>query len=179
MERHYNSHAKIRSFQCESCDGSFLYKWDLKKHQERHKGDKVFDCESCDKKFITKYELKFHYNRIHNTIRSSKCDVCNKTFKHHSYLKNHLKIHSRGLNKHATYTDEIKMPLKISTRYQCETCYKTFPHKSTMKAHMKSHFNQEIFKCNPCNKTFSRKDNLRTHEKSRKHLINITAVKTQ
>ena len=44
---------------------------------------------------------------------------------------------------------------------------------------MKSHFIQGPFKCDPCDQTFSHKDALKTHEKSHKHLITITAVKTQ
>lgn len=75
------------------CMKEYLTKFNLKKHIEiAHIGKKLFVCEVCCKSLSSKQVLKEHMH-IHQGIKSHKCSVCRKKFRHYSHLALHRKKH--------------------------------------------------------------------------------------
>ena len=126
-------HRKIKSFKCTQCEKVFTRNWSLKSHiktvHERVKdvkcnacekefsssGDclnhyknvhgikvKAHKCDICDMAYFTKARLKYHKEKKHTKVKS-KCDLCEKTFDHLSFLTTHRK-----------YTHAIEKKFKCS-----------------------------------------------------------------
>ncbi|XP_050425422.1 zinc finger protein OZF-like [Adelges cooleyi] len=107
----------------------------------------LFDCK---KNLISHIKLHCQFKMCSSfkmEENSYQCDVCQMTFPHLKYLRNHKKIH-------------IKEKL-----FQCNLCYKTFTDQSNYGRHQKTHSGENPFTCHVCKKKFSRKSNLNTHIK--------------
>ncbi|XP_068086649.1 myc-associated zinc finger protein isoform X2 [Anabrus simplex] len=80
-------------------------------------------CNVCLKIFANTYSLKRHLVS-HSSLRPFVCQICDKTFKDHSYLVKHERIHSR--------------PVK---RLTCVYCDLPFTQQSSLDKHVKNtHF---------------------------------------
>lgn len=80
------------------------------------------------------------------------CDVCQKTFKTKSGIKNHFR----------------RMHLKMiptQDSYECEECNAKFASLRNLKRHQKTHNPEKSFKCSFCDSKFHTQQNQYYHEK--------------
>ncbi|KAI8118465.1 Zinc finger protein 358 [Lucilia cuprina] len=98
VRRHYRiAHSEERPLQCEYCEASFKYKFNLDYHMAKHIPKKRFECVFCKKSFVLRYELQIHL-RTHTNERPYKCQFCSFAFAHQTNLKNHQKVkHNKEL----------------------------------------------------------------------------------
>eukprot|EP01084_Bolivina_argentea_P029549 54869_1 len=68
-----------------------------------------------------------------------KCNQCRKTFKYHSQVVAHVRIHTGD------------------KPFECNTCGKKFSQKGTLKIHMRSHTGAKPYSCHICQKTFTQR----------------------
>ncbi|XP_058168454.1 zinc finger protein 813-like [Anopheles ziemanni] len=77
--------------------------------------------------------------------RSVVCAFCKKSFKFHSTLRQHEKIHY-GIKQH-----------------ECEICHRLFLHKGTLTCHLRLHTGETPYKCPHCPKAFRGQTALNCH----------------
>nr|XP_022918955.1 zinc finger protein 271-like isoform X1 [Onthophagus taurus] len=137
---------------CPFCSKTFS----LKKYLSRHilvMHGKKYQCVNC-KKNCTSEKLLQEHNCL-NTPDKDKftCMFCNKKFAKESYMKKHLKTHSRKRDASTPKSGE----------FVCEVCAKTFDSLRNLRRHTVFHLTKDNFPCNQCDKKFSRRDTLRSH----------------
>ena len=85
-------------FMCDQCPSVFYKKDSLKTHIKNVHSDSPelfgeFMCDQCPKIFLKKHTLAVHRYRAHSNkferkpVQKIKCQLCEKTYKNHSYLK--------------------------------------------------------------------------------------------
>nr|CAH7724011.1 unnamed protein product [Callosobruchus chinensis] len=105
-------------------------------------------CTKCSKVFRSKRHLYSHGKAVH-VPEIHPCDVCGKTFKLLSILKNH---------KAYAHTDE--------RHYKCDMCDSEFKTKSTLKVHEKRVHLKKMEKfCQQCGEGFILDCELREHQR--------------
>src|SRR5215468_6537858 len=72
------------------------------------------------------------------------CEICEKTFRHKSSYRRHMRAH----------TEEKK--------FKCDMCEKRFRRVSHLRTHQLTH-SKPSFPCNWCNTVFIRNDKLEEH----------------
>jgi hypothetical protein len=120
-----------------------------------------FICPECQDNFSSSEALKNHWKIKHKTIKHKPydkleeeclCNLCGKTFKRKSYLKEHLKeVHER-------------LP------YICSECQKEYPSKHTLKIHLWSEHNigkDMSCVCTLCDEVKTTKYGLKQHMKAK------------
>lgn len=80
------------------------------------------------------------------------CDFCDKTFKNHSTMLIHRRVHTG------------EMPFKCKF---CERCFKQNAH---LEVHLRTHTGETPFHCRFCERSFTQKSNRNRHERT--HLMN-------
>lgn len=103
------------------------------------------------------------------------CDICNKTFRCHSFLKSHSCVH---MAEYYRFTCNICLknlvlrkpyahPCKMAKRkiHTCDVCHKVFRLKALLTSHYDSHSTEKPFSYDLCEKKkkFKLKSHLRTH----------------
>ena len=70
----------------------FIHKGTMQRHINAvHLKIKPYECEQCQKSFILKDHLKRHINAIHLEIKPYECDQCKKSFSRKDKMYNHVK----------------------------------------------------------------------------------------
>lgn len=87
------------------------------------------------------------------------CDFCDKTFKNHSTMLIHRRVHTG------------EMPFKCKF---CERCFKQNAH---LEVHLRTHTGETPFHCRFCEKSFTQKSNRNRHERT--HLVNTETDENQ
>ena len=133
----------------------------------------VFTCTDCD--FYS--EEKDVYNehvRNYHSVKSYKCDLCEKDFSSESKLKEHKVTHSgeksficqtcgRGFSR--AYHLKVHARQHTGERpYKCDQCDRKFVDSSALKGHLKTHASDKPNKCKICDRGFKDRANLRQHE---------------
>jgi len=103
LYHHGLKHFLIKNFICSICPNKrYSTNSSLKRHMKQkhtHTPNGV-DCDICGKHVSTADALKIHKKTVHinpNT-RDYSCDICNKLFKHHHHLVNHLFSETHKIN---------------------------------------------------------------------------------
>ncbi|CAG9559430.1 unnamed protein product [Danaus chrysippus] len=85
---------------------------------------------------------------MHTGEKPLKCSECNKTFRRHSTLCQHMKKH-RGIRNHV-----------------CNICSKAFYEVSKLNAHMRVHTGERPFECQFCSRKFAQQSALIYHKRT-------------
>ena len=128
-------------------------------------------CIECGTSCSSVRAFKKHKKDVHSQINTT-CSQCEKTFKNHKQMENHLASHQTivciGCNV------EIPKNSKSShlcgenqSNFKCDQCDYVAKQKGALQRHLKVHSKdpkeKQVFSCHVCPKTFQRKDNMRTH----------------
>ncbi|XP_072260749.1 transcription factor IIIA isoform X2 [Pyxicephalus adspersus] len=151
LKIHQYIHTNQQPFKCthEGCDKSFLSPSRLKRHEKVHAGYPCQKDSTCP--FVGKTWTEYMKHVAADHTEPSICDVCNRTFKRKTHLKEHKKTH------------EVEIVV-----YRCprEGCDRTYTKKFGLQNHILS-FHEELrpFSCEHpgCGKTFAMKQSLDRH----------------
>ncbi|XP_023237595.1 gastrula zinc finger protein XlCGF26.1-like [Centruroides sculpturatus] len=92
-------------------------------------------------------------NVVANQERKHTCEVCSKSFKRATHLRDHLLTHCSSNQK------------QRPTPHQCSHCSKAFSKPSQLERHKRIHTGERPFVCEECDKAFNQKNALQTHMK--------------
>lgn len=108
--------------------------------------ERPYRCDTCGHSFKQHSSLTQH-QRIHTGEKPYKCNQCGKAFSLRSYLIIHQRIHSG------------------EKAYECSECGKAFNQSSALIRHRKIHTGEKSCKCNECGKAFSQSSYLIIHQR--------------
>lgn len=151
-------HEKVRSYQCDICGRSFSEKRNVDDHRRTHTGERPFVCETCGKSFAQRSSMKIHWKQMHESIKSHKCQYCEKSFIRRCHLVAHLTHHTGVRN------------------YVCAVCGKAFLRSGTLKGHTAVHSTERPFRCTICGDTFKLKKHLKQHGRVHENQLSFQNV---
>ena len=145
-----NGNAQMnKKHKCDTCGITFNDKLNLDKHLITHDyeivilDDKIkqFQCKICKEDFKTKPILYQHIYKLHlhKSVKTYKCDICNKICTDTWKLRKHLKAHE---TKEKRYY-EIFHDSNSKKYYRCKKCQVTSASLYTFKTHFKESHLQE------------------------------------
>ncbi|XP_071161014.1 uncharacterized protein [Mytilus edulis] len=172
--------SRIKQFKCtyEDCEKMFHSEDNMRRHLKWHSIDKPFKCKQCHKEFRTSGALSGHCV-VHKTGTPFKCTVedCEKSFRSHKLLKNHLQdFHHQAEKKficaHSgcdfsffkrSHLDRHLVTHSGERKYGCSYCGKAFRHADNLRVHLRQHTNEKPVSCNMCDFKCRQKSSLRYH----------------
>lgn len=151
LRRHVDRiHLKLRKFECDICQKTFVSQPDRKLHMLRHYKTKPVECDECDQRFYSTRELRKH-KWAHSKQKPFKCDDCGVAYAYTESLRKHMTTH---------------LPEMIS----CDKCPQKFWSEKMLTRHYRSHpSNDHIYKCSDCDKYYKSIGCMKQHEKLTKH----------
>uniref|UniRef100_A0A1A9WHQ6 Protein krueppel n=1 Tax=Glossina brevipalpis TaxID=37001 RepID=A0A1A9WHQ6_9MUSC len=103
--------------------------------------DFLHKCDNCDISLSTLEDLLKHKKTKHLAYI---CTICGNTFKGHSQLSAHKRLHKERL-------------------FKCKNCDKSYPRQTDLNIHMRSHTGDRPYVCHICDKRFPMKVRLTYH----------------
>ncbi|XP_018579470.1 zinc finger protein 62 homolog [Anoplophora glabripennis] len=148
-DRSCHSPVQKKDKTCRICPGaSFKTEEEYLLHvRDIHKG-KLIDCYMCNvcgKTFKTRSELRQHINSKCGTEKLFTCKVCGQKLMSAGSLYNHMRRHSDMAS------------------FMCRFCAKLFHTAGQLKVHERIHTQQKDFVCDVCGKGFCHRQSLITH----------------
>ncbi|KAJ7998904.1 hypothetical protein DPEC_G00209810 [Dallia pectoralis] len=148
---------------------------------------KTHSCIQCGAVFCELSQLETHMlahavqHGEDTSHRQINCQICWKSFSSTSYLKVHLRSHTKEkpficgvCGKSFSYSGKFREHQRIHTGerpYRCHVCGKRFNQSAHLKAHLRVHTGEKPYSCPVCGKGFSQssqiKGHLRTHTRGR------------
>lgn len=123
LKQHLQEHAGIkkRKWPCDICGNELISRNSLNRHKLsfHHDGSIAFICKQCGKMAASENALLLHKKNVHEAERKFKCSYCEKAFKRHKVLQEHI----------ATHTGQ--------DLYQCPYCPQTFKVSANLHHHRK------------------------------------------
>lgn len=178
LKRHKSSHSTDRPFNCDICDKSFKFNFEVTKHKKIcHSGPQPREiCDLCGKSILCR-SLQAHL-RSHDKGTFYKCDYCEKGYYCQETLKQHVK--HKHTNKDCHYKllcsicgrkvispKDLKIHMMSHTQeksYQCQQCDKRYKTPGALLTHVRyTHEDKRPFPCNVCFKAFHTKVILQNH----------------
>jgi len=153
-------HDKVRGYQCEICGRSFSEKRNVDDHRRTHTGERPFVCETCGKSFAQRSSMKIHWKQMHESIKTHKCQYCEKSFIRRCHLVAHL-THHTGIRN-----------------YVCSICGKAFLRSGTLKGHTAVHSSERPFQCTICGDAFKLKKHLKQHGRVHRNVSQLELIST-
>jgi hypothetical protein len=123
--KHVNQvHLKLKVYQCEVCESSFVTSEKLNRHMKVHSSKREFECQHCGKEFKHSSDLNVHVQKKHtDSEKPIACTVagCNIRFFKYSEQKRHVEqVH-----------DKIRL-------FQCLKCHQSFSKRNALTRHEQS-----------------------------------------
>ena len=154
LTRHRNhKHEANFRFQCPICPKKLSSNKSLKLHMTQHTGEKPFACEFCSYRAITQSIVNQHKLRMHEGSMPDKvlpkhvCEICGKSFKVKSNLKDHMATHS-----------------DLRT-FLCGICGKSLKNRQCLNRHLFTHGVRQT--CSICNRNFASTSSLGIHQREK------------
>jgi len=148
-----HKHEALFRFECSKCLKRLASNKLLKLHMTQHTGEKPYSCDFCDYKAITQSVVNQHKMRMHEGSMPDKvlpkhvCEICGKSFKVRSNLKEHMASHS----------DDKK--------FLCGMCGKSLKNRQCLNRHLFTHGVKKT--CQICNKNFATSASLSIHQRDK------------
>lgn len=133
LEHQNKEHSNEKPFKCELCGKAFALRMYLKNHERRHRQkfaaqktteltENKLKCAQCHIKFSTAQDLSLHM-RLHaeKEVGEYRCDMCYKSFRQWSVLKQHQESHVGQVV------------------YECTECDKAFAFPHLLEEHQQTH----------------------------------------
>ncbi|CAH3979091.1 zinc finger protein 28-like isoform X1 [Pieris brassicae] len=132
LNRHIRRcHKKEDNFICATCGRGFTFRGEMMTHvknvHNKHlKPRKTFSCDLCDKVFKCQKSVTIHIRSAHTGQRPAVCTVCDSSFFHEDYLKEHMRLHTG------------------ETPFKCPVCGRGYAQLGNMKSHLRIHRKSEV-----------------------------------
>lgn len=159
LTRHRNhKHEANFRFQCSVCPKRLSSNKSLKLHMTQHTGEKPFACDFCSYRAITQSIVNQHKLRMHEGSMPDKvipnfvCEICGKSFKVKSNLKEHMASHSE------------------TRSFLCPICGKSLKNRQCLNRHLFTHGVKQT--CSICNRNFANATSLGIHQREKHGLRN-------
>ena len=144
-----------KGFPCIICGKSYDTKRSLLKHQLNTHSSQEEGCASCGDA-CTCEEKEKDQQKASETLKSYRCDDCNKSFETETKLQRHVMIHERA-------KEQEDANFK---RFLCHICSKTFRQNTGLMFHMRTHTGYKPHVCKYCGRGFTSNSNCINHERT-------------
>ncbi|CAK1543205.1 unnamed protein product [Leptosia nina] len=132
FQRHMKRcHSSNKNFICSTCGATFAFVGELKRHIKNVHNKhlivkKEFRCNLCDKVFKCNKSVVVHTRSAHTGYRPAQCTVCDSSFYHEDYLREHMRLHTG------------------ETPFKCPICNRGYAQRGNMKSHLRIHRLSEV-----------------------------------
>ncbi|XP_063364851.1 zinc finger protein 26-like [Cydia amplana] len=132
LNRHIKrKHTEKKDFFCQICGTGFAFKGELTSHYKsvhvkKTGPPRTWACKHCGKTYKCPKSVLVHERSVHTGERPAVCDICNTSFTHHDYLKEHMRLHTG------------------ETPYKCPICGRGYAQRCNMKSHLRIHKVSEL-----------------------------------
>ncbi|XP_045499579.1 zinc finger protein 836-like isoform X1 [Colias croceus] len=132
LNRHLRRrHQTERQFICAVCGKAFAFKGELASHHRNVHNKhllpkKKYACKICNKEYKCAKSVIVHERSVHTGSRPAVCSVCDSSFYHEDYLKEHMRLHTG------------------ETPFKCPICGRGYAQRGNMKSHLRIHRISEL-----------------------------------
>nr|CAI5857394.1 unnamed protein product [Callosobruchus analis] len=135
-----------QEWKCRECSKIFRSRRHLYSHGKAVHVPEIHSCDVCGKTFKLLSILKNHKTYAHTDARNYKCDMCDSKFK----TKSTLKVH------------EKRVHLKKMEKF-CQHCGEGFILDCELREHQRIKHDKILYSCSDCDKKFVSKSGLWLH----------------